>query len=287
MARGYQQRLVIADENIRAQQNIVDLTSDRFQSGLGNQLDIEQAKALLTATTAQVPSLETGFVEAVHNLEVLLGQGPGTLTGQMSGKKNIPLTPPAVPMGLPSDLLQRRPDIRQAERELATATARIGVAKADLFPKFSLTGIAGVQSLDAGTFLQYASRYWSAGPSVQWSIFKAGSIKANVRVQNARQEEALNQYKQTVLVALKDVESALTAYAKEQVRRESLTQSVQADNRATAMATQLYTSGLVDFLRVLNSQTSLYAAQDVLVQSDQTGSLNLVQLYKALGGGWR
>ena len=144
-----------------------------------------------------------------------------------------------------------------------------------------------MQSLDAGTFLQYASRYWSAGPSVQWPIFKAGSIRANVLVQNARQEEALNQYKQTVLVALKDVESALTAYAKEQVRRESLTQSVRADNRATEMATGLYKSGLVDFLRVLNSQTSLYAAQDALVQSDQTVSLNLVQLYKALGGGWQ
>jgi len=229
----------------------------------------------------------SGLVEAVHSLEVLLGQGTGTLTDQMSGQKNIPLTPPSVPVGLPSDLLQRRPDIRQAERELATATARIGVAKADLFPKFSLTGIAGVQSVDAGTFLQYASRYWSAGPSVQWQLFKAGSLRANVRVQNARQEETLNQYKQTVLEALKDVEIALTAYAKEQVRRESLTQSVQADSRATEMATQLYKSGLVDFLRVLNSQTSLYAAQDALVQSDQTVSLNLVQLYKALGGGWQ
>jgi len=286
-ARAYQQRLVIARENIRAQQNIVDLASDRFQTGLGNQLDIEQAKALLTATTAQVPSLETGFVEAVHNLEVLLGQAPGTLTDQMSEIKDIPLTPPSVPVDLPSDLLWRRPDIRKAERELAAATAQIGVAKADLYPKFSLTGIAGVESVDAGTFAQYASRYWSAGPSVQWEIFEAGSLMANVRVQNARQEEALNEYKQTVLVALKDVESALTAYAKEQVRRESLTQSVQADNRATEIATQLYKSGLVDFSRVLDSQTSLYAAQDALVQSDQTVSLNLVQLYKALGGGWQ
>jgi len=287
MARAYQQRLVIAHENIRAQQNIVGLTSNRFQSGLGSQVDIEQAKALLTDTTAQVPSLETGFVESVHNLEVLLGQAPGALTVQMSGTKSIPLTPPSVPVGLPSDLLQRRPDIRKAERELAAATARIGVAKADLFPKFSLTGIAGWQSIDASSVLHYASRYWSAGPSVQWQIFEAGSIVANVHVQNARQEEGLNQYKQTVLVALKDVESALTAYAKEQVRRESLTQSVQADRRATEMATQLYKSGLVDFLRVLNSQTSLYTAQDSLVQSDQTVSLNLVQLYKALGGGWR
>jgi len=155
-----------------------------------------------------------------------------------------------------------------------------------LFPKFSLTGVAGVQSVDAGTFLHYASRYWSAGPSIQWQIFEAGSLVANVHVQNARQEEALNVYQQTVLVALKETENALTAYAKEQVRRDSLNESVDADRRALDIAQELYKSGLVDFLRVLSSETSLYVAQDALVQSDQTVSLNLVQLYKALGGGW-
>jgi multidrug efflux system outer membrane protein len=286
-ARAYQQRLVIAYDNIRVQQNVLDLTSNRFQTGLSGDLDVEQAKALLTATTAEVPALETGFVETVHHLEVLLGRQPGALTGQMSAKKDIPLTPPSVPVGLPSDLLQRRPDVQKAEHELAAATAQIGVAKADLFPKFSLTGIAGLQSIDAGTWINYASRYWTVGPTVQWQLFEAGSIVANIHVQNARQEEALNQYQQTILVALEDAENALTAYAKEQVRRESLTQSVQADQRALEIATQLYKSGLVDFLRVLNSETSLYVAQDALVQSDQAVSLNLVQLYKALGGGWR
>ncbi len=286
-ARAYQQRLVIALNNIRVQQNILELTSNRFHTGLSSDLDVEQAKALLTTTTAEVPSLETGFVENVHNLEVLLGQQPGALTDQMSAKKDIPLTPPSVPVGLPSDLLQRRPDVQKAERELAAATAQIGVARADLFPKFSLTGIAGLQSIDAGTFINYASRYWTAGPTMKWQLFQAGSIVANIHVQNARQEEALNQYQQTVLVALEDTENALFAYAKEQVRRESLTQSVQADQRALGIATQLYKSGLVDFLRVLNSETSLYVAQDALVQSDQAVSLNLVQLYKALGGGWQ
>jgi len=285
-ARGYQERLEIAHENIKAQQNVLDLTSNRFDTGLGVQLDIEQARALLKATTSQVPSLETGFDEAVHNLEVLLGEQPGALASPMSAKKNTPLTPPSVPVGLPSELLERRPDVQKAERELAAATAEIGVARDDLFPKFSLTGVAGVQSVEAGTFLRYASRYWSAGPSVQWQIFEAGSLVANVHVQNARQEEALNVYQQTVLVALKDTENALTAYAKEQVRRDSLTESVDADRRALDIAQELYKNGLVDFLRVLNSETSLYVAQDALVQSDQTVSLNLVQLYKALGGGW-
>ena len=161
------------------------------------------------------------------------------------------------------------------------------MAKADLFPKFSLTGIAGLESISAGNWFDYASRYWSAGPTVQWELFQAGSIRANVRVQNARQEQALDLYQQTVLTALEDAENALTAYAKEQVRRKSLVQSVQANERALELSTQLYKSGLADFLSVLDSERSLYTAQDAQVQSDQAVSLNLVQLYKALGGGWQ
>jgi NodT family efflux transporter outer membrane factor (OMF) lipoprotein len=206
---------------------------------------------------------------------------------EMSAVKPIPLTPPEVPVGLPSDLLQRRPDVQQTERELAAATARIGVAKADLFPKFSLTGMAGLESVSASDWFNYGSRYWSAGPTVQWELFEAGSLVANVHVKNARQEQALAAYQQTVLAAMEDTENALTAYAKEQIRRRSLFQSVQADQQAVELSTQLYQSGLADFLHVLDSERSLYEAQDALVQSDQAVSLNLVQLYKALGGGWQ
>jgi len=286
-ARGYQQRLAITRQNIQVQQEILNLTSNRFQNGLSSDLDVQQATALLTATEAEVPSLETGFDQSIHHLAVLLGQPPGALMNEMSVENPIPLTPPQVPVGLPSDLLQRRPDVQRSERELAAATARIGVAKADLFPKFSLTGIAGLESISAGNWFDYASRYWSAGPTVQWEIFEAGSIRANIRVQNARQEQALDSYQQTVLVALEDVENALTAYAREQTRRESLSQSEQANEQALELSTQLYNNGLVDFLGVLDSERSLYAAQDALVQSDQAISLNLVQLYKALGGGWQ
>jgi NodT family efflux transporter outer membrane factor (OMF) lipoprotein len=285
-ARAFQERLSIARDNIRVEQQVLDLTTNRFENGLGSDLDVQQARALLNSTEAQVPSLQTGFDESVFHLAVLLGQTPGTLTDRMSAKEPIPLTPPLVPVGLPSDLLQRRPDVQQSERQLAAATAQIGVAKADLFPKFSLTGLAGVQSVSAGNWFNYASRYWSAGPTVQWELFEAGSIVANVHVQNARQEQALNQYNETVLTALEDVENALTAYSREQVRRESLARSVDADRQALDLSTQLYKNGLVDFLRVLGSETALYAGQDALVQSDQTVSLNLVQLYKALGGGW-
>jgi outer membrane protein, multidrug efflux system len=285
-ARAYQQRLVITLDNIRVQREILDLTSNRFQNGLNSDLDVQQATAVLTSTEAQVPSLETGFRQNVYALAVLLAQPPGTLLNEMSAEKRIPITPPTVPVGLPSDLLQRRPDVQRAERELAAATARIGVAKADYFPKFSLTGFTALESISASDWFDYGSRAWSAGPTVQWQLFEAGRIRANVRVQNARQEEALDTYQQTVLVALEDAENALTAYAKEQVRRQSLSQSVDANQQALELSTQLYKSGLADFLHVLDSERSLYAAQDALVQSDQAVSLNLVQLYKALGGGW-
>ena len=286
-ARSYQQRLAITRDNIRVQQDSLNLSSNRFENGLSSDLDVQQATALLTATEAQLPSLETGFDQSVYHLAVLLGQPPGTLMDEISVVKPIPLTPPEVPVGLPSDLLQRRPDVQQTERELAAATARIGEAKADLFPKFSLTGMAGLESVSASDWFNYGSRYWSAGPTVQWELFEAGSLVANVHVKNARQEQALAAYQQTVLAAMEDTENALTAYAKEQIRRRSLFQSVQADQQAVELSTQLYQSGLADFLHVLDSERSLYEAQDALVQSDQAVSLNLVQLYKALGGGWQ
>jgi len=158
-ARAYQQRLAITRQNIRVQQQILDLTSNRFQNGLSGELDVQQAVALLTTTEADVPSLETGFDQSVHHLAVLLGQQPGALLDEISAEKPIPLTPPTVPIGLPSDLLRRRPDVQSAERVVAAATARIGVAKADLFPKFSLTGMAGLQSVSANNWFDYASRY--------------------------------------------------------------------------------------------------------------------------------
>jgi len=285
-ARSYQQRLAITRDNIRVQQEILDLTSNRFQTGLNSDLDVQQATAILTSTEAQVPSLETGFRQDVYALAVLLAQPPGASLDEMTAEQPIPITPPTVPVGLPSDLLRRRPDIQRAERDLAAATARIGVAKADYFPKFSLTGFTALESVSAHNFFAYDSRAWSAGPTVQWELFEAGRIRANVRVQNARQEQTLETYQQTVLVALEDAENALTAYAREQVRRESLSQSVAANQRAMELSTQLYKSGLADFLAVLDSERSLYVAQDALVQSDETVSLNLVQLYKALGGGW-
>lgn len=285
-ARGFQQRLAIARQNIEAQQVIVALARSRFKGGLTSELDVQQAAALLATTEAQVPALETSFKEAAHRLGVLLGQPPGALLAELSKEAPIPDALPGVPVGLPSELLQRRPDIQQAERELAGANARIGMAVADLYPKFSLTGDAGLQSVSASDWFSAGSRFWSVGPTVQWKIFDAGRIRANIKVQNAREEQALAHYEQTVLASFEDVENALTAYAKEQTRRQSLADAVQANRQALEMASQLYQSGLADFLRVLESQRSLYESQDALVQSERTVILNLIKLYKALGGGW-
>ena len=286
-ARACQKRLAITRQNIEVQEKILNLTSNRFESELSGELDVQQATAVLSDTEAAVPSLETGYQESVNHLAVLLGRDPGTLADKMSAEKPIPNTPPVVPAGLPSDLLQQRPDVQKAERQLAAATAQIGVAKADYFPKFYLTGVAGLQSVSAGDWFDYGSRYWSVGPTVEWQLFEAGRIRANVQVQNARQEQALNTFQQTVLTALEDSENALTTYAKEQIRRKSLSRSVAANEKALKISSHLYDSGLTDFLHVLVSERSLYVSQDAQAQSDQSVSLNLVQLYKALGGGWQ
>jgi outer membrane protein, multidrug efflux system len=286
-ARGYQERLAITRENIAAEQGVVDLTRSRYRNGLASDLEVEQASTLLTTTEAQQPALESAFAQSVHRLAVLLGESPGAMLERISRPAPIPLTPPVVPVGLPSDLLRRRPDVERAERELAASTAEIGVAEADLFPKVSLMGALGVTSTSTGNLLEYASRYWSAGPTVHWNLFKGGSLRANVRVQKARAEQALDNFHQTVLVALEDAENALIAYSKEQARRRSLAQSVQSSRAAFQLSSALYRSGLVDFLNVLDAERTLYNAQDALAGSTEAVSLDLVQLYKALGGGWQ
>ncbi|HXI73548.1 MAG TPA: efflux transporter outer membrane subunit [Verrucomicrobiae bacterium] len=284
--RGYQRRLAIANENIGAQARALTITRDRFNHGLTSNLDVQQAGTLLATTKAEVPTLETLLQASIHRLGVLLGQPPGALRAELSTVAPIPAVPPEVPVGLPSELLLRRPDVQRAERQLAAATANIGVAKADLFPKFFLTGAAGFESVSADDWFTTGNKFWSLGPTVQWRIFDAGRIRANIKVQNARQEQALAAYEQTVLTAFEDVENGLIAYANEQIRRRSLEDAVTSSQKSLELADKLYANGLTDFLHVLDAERSLYQAQDALVQSDRTVSVNLISLYKSLGGGW-
>jgi outer membrane protein, multidrug efflux system len=284
--RGYQRRLAIANENIAAQTNALAITRDRFAKGLTSDLDVQQASTLLATTKAEVPSLQTALQISIHRLGVLLGQQPGTLLTELSNAAPIPAAPPEIPVGLPSDLLLRRPDVQQAERQLAAATANIGVAKADLFPKFYLTGVAGFESISASDWFTAGSRFWSAGPTVQWRIFDAGRIHANIKVQNAKQERTLAVYEKTVFGAFEDVENNLVAYANEQNRRRSLEDAATSSQKSLELANKLYANGLTDFLNVLDAERSFYQAQDALVQSDRTVSTDVVALYKSLGGGW-
>ncbi len=285
-ARSTQKRLTILRENIKAQEQSVAITRNRFTNGLSSELDVQEAANLLATLYAETPTLETDFQASLHRLSVLLAQPPGSLQGELSAVSPIPAMPPTVPVGLPSDLLLRRPDVQRAERQLAAATAEIGVAKSDLFPKFYLTGTAGFESVSTSDWFTSASKFWSLGPTVQWRIFDAGRIRANIRIQNARQEQALATYEKTVLMSFEDVENALVSYAKEQIRHNSLKDARQTSQESFRIANRLYANGLVNFIDVLDAERSYYQAQDDLVQSDRDEAADLIALYKALGGGW-
>jgi NodT family efflux transporter outer membrane factor (OMF) lipoprotein len=284
--RGYQQEIVIAQNNLKAQQHTAELTRQRFGSGLVGALDVANADAQVGTTASQIPAMETSAQQAIYNLSVLLGREPTSLLEELSPLSTIPVTPPDLPAELPSDLLRRRPDIRRAEAQIHAATARIGVAAADLFPKFNLTGSVGYQSNALDTLIKSQNNLWSLGPSISWQIFNAGSVSANIEVKKALSEQALLTYQKAVLTALQDVENALVSYSKEQRRHKALEDTVTANRKAVDLATQLYSQGQTEFLSVLDSQRSLYASEDSLVQSTRNLSTDLVSLYKALGGGW-
>ncbi len=287
MLRGFQHELAIVQSNVAAQQNTLKLQKDKLQAGIAPRLTVTQAEAQVATTESQIPTLETEIQQAIHRLGVLLNRDPDALESELIPMAALPVGPATIPPGLPSELVRRRPDIRQAERQVAAATANIGVATADLFPKFSITGSLGLESLNLKTFTNSASTAWSIGPSVSWRVFDAGQIWANIHVQNARQQEALIQYQQAVLQSLSEVDDALVAYNREQVRRESLRQAVAANLQSVDLATQLNNAGVVDFLNVLTAQLSLYESQDQLAQSEQAVSTDLIALFKALGGGWK
>ena len=285
--RGFQQEIVIARENLADEQNNAEITRKKALLGTVAKLDIANAEAQVYSTASSLPVFETEVEQTIYAISVLLGEEPDALKKELDGTAAIPTTPPEVPIGLPSDLLRRRPDVRAAERRLASATARIGAAVAQLFPQFSLTGSLGLQNAKFTNWADASSRYWTIGPSVSWPIFDAGRLRSQIDVQNAQQMEALNTYQSTVLIALQDTKNALVAYAKEQVHRKALADTVEANERALDAATKLYKVGQTDFLNVVTAERSLLSSQDALVQSNRAIATDLVALYKALGGGWQ
>jgi NodT family efflux transporter outer membrane factor (OMF) lipoprotein len=284
--RTFQARLDVILTNIKTQQETYDLNWSRYQAGIIDELSLQESLRSLESSRSFIPAIETGLSAAKNRLAVLLGRSPGELAHELAERKPIPTIPITVAVGIPAETLRHRPDIRRAERSLAAQTARIGVATADLYPKFRLFGSIGLESIDSSDFFDWDNRFWSIGPGVSWRIFDAGAIRQNIEVQTARQEQALIAYQATVLDALEEVENALVAYAKEQRRRDALDKAVMAGQRAELLAMDRYKAGLVGFFNVLDTQRSLLVLQDELNQSNGAVIANLVRLYKALGGGW-
>jgi outer membrane protein, multidrug efflux system len=284
--RSLQQRIALTEQNLSAQQKTLDLTRRLFDAGLSPELDVQRAAAQVATTASAIPPLEQQTAQAMHRLGVLIGELPMALASELAAVGPIPRPPAQVAVGFPSELLLRRPDIARAERRLESQTAEIGVATRDLFPRFFLSGTGGLESLHASDFFKWESRAASLGPSVTWPIFEGGRIRANIAFQTAAQQELLAAYRDAVLVAFQDVEDALAGFSKQQAARDRLTEAVGANQRATELARNLYGQGLTDFLTVLVAEENLLTTQDSLAQSEREVALQLIALYKALGGGW-
>ncbi len=284
--RGTQLRLGIAHRDLKLQEEELELTRARLQGGVATDLDVTRSAALLDGVRAAIPPLETEQRAAMYALAVLLAKQPGELLDELSPPAALPIVPPIIPIGLPSELLRRRPDVRRAERQLAAETARIGVAKSEWFPKFSLTGDIGAESTKTSNWFDAGSRFWTIGPSLQWNVFDFGRVRAQVRAQTAVQDAALASYQKAVLVSLEEAENAVIGYAQEQIRHQALAESLAENRRSLELAESLYDHGRVNFLDVLDARRALYQADDQMAVSDQSIALDLIALYKAMGGGW-
>ena len=283
--RTYQARIDSVQSSINLQNETYQLTLWRNEAQLIDDLAVQQARYNLESSRSQIPSLRAALEQSMNSLAVLLGEEPGKLQEELHTVEPIPIAPENIALGVPADIIRRRPDIRSAERALAAQTARIGVATAKLYPGFTLNGSLG---LDTASLSHISSGSWtlSGGPRFSWPIFDAGAIKQNIKVQSALAEEYLLQYKSVVLSALKEVENDLISYSQEQQRRENLRAAVQAAQTAAQLARQEFEVGLTDFTTVLDTQRSLLSFQDQLAQSDGAVTSNVIRLYKALGGGW-
>jgi multidrug efflux system outer membrane protein len=286
--RGAQVRRAVAEENARTQRDTLHLTEVRYQIGPGDPVDVESARARLNATEAVIPALRTAEAQAGHRLAVLIGQRPGALDAELAAPTPAATQaagPTAIPIGDATDFLRRRPDVRAAERRLAAETARTGVATADLFPRVSITGFVGFLSGDLSSLFKGGSRAWAVSPTLTWPGLDIGGAHARLRAQQARGDESLALYDQTVLRAVEDLQNALVAYRERQVQVVSLSQQVAASRRAAELAHIRYQEGRIDFLRVLDAERTRLGAEDDLAQAQTQANVDVVSIYKALGGG--
>jgi NodT family efflux transporter outer membrane factor (OMF) lipoprotein len=284
--RALQDRISLAESNIRIQRATLQLTKARYESELAPQLDVRQAELNLATTESVLPDLRAQLGRTMNRLAVLLGKHPRAIHLQLDKTAHIPKLPAKILVGLPMELLRQRPDVRRSERQLAAQTARIGVATADLYPRFSLTGTFGFSATSGSRALRSDSRQYSFGPSVFWNIFDGGRVMGAIQLEEALTEQNLHSYKQTVLAAIEDVENSMISYTEEIERRDALGRSVIAATDSVKLAQILYKNGLIDFQNVLDMERSLFNQQDALAKSEGLVIQNLIRIYKALGGGW-
>jgi NodT family efflux transporter outer membrane factor (OMF) lipoprotein len=284
--RSVQQQIAVAQKEADRQRQLFALVNARRESGFDTRLETSQQRTQLTAALAQIPPLEAQARAQIHALGVLTGLPPEALSAELTPTAATPVPPPAVPVGLPSELLRRRPDIRQAERNLAAATADVGVAVGNLYPQINLTGSVDLISESLKTLVSANSLQTSATAALVQTIFDAGRNRANIRAMKEARQQAYYAYEKAVLTALQDVEDALSRYGAEQRRNAQLRASAEAAERAFGVAEDRYKSGLSDFINVLNTEGAVFTAEQQLAQSDGQLDQDLVSLYKALGGGW-
>lgn len=285
--RGTQNRLEVARKNATNQEETLKLTLSKVQAGRGTELDSARARAQLDATKAAIPPLESSILKSIHRLSVLSGQQPNALTAELSKPAPLPALPKQVNISSPADLLRRRPDIRTAEYALHSATARIGVATADLFPRVTVNGRIGLSSSDFANLTKSGSDYYGFGPNISWAALDIGHVRARIRSSKAKAEEALAVYEKTVLKALEETENALVDFGHSESRRDYLESSTSAAEQAFKLARQRYEGGISDFLTVLDAQRTQLEEQDQLAQSQMATATSLVAVYKSLGGGWQ
>jgi NodT family efflux transporter outer membrane factor (OMF) lipoprotein len=287
--RSAQQRLMVLDRAVAAQEQTLRLTAERVRTGIAPEVEVSQARSRLANRRALRPALSSQERAANHRLCVLLGVAPGALDAELGKPAEIPRLASAaseIEVGLPSELLLRRPDLRAAERRVRAATARIGVAEADLFPRFSLTGALGVEADRASRLTDSGSEFWNVGPTVRWNIFDAGRIRARINAAEEREKQALIGFERAALVALEDVENALSLLRHEQDRTAHLREAREASARALELSRARYAAGLGDLLDVLDSEQQFHDAEDQERASEAAVSAAVLGVYKSLGGGW-
>ena len=284
--RDTQSLLRIAKQNLEIARDTAKLTQIQVREGVTTDLDVANASAQAASIESLIPTLESRCETTINAIGVLLGEQPGALAQTLSEPHDVPELPAQVPIGFPSELVQRRPDIRQAEAQLHAATASIGMAKSYFYPRISLNGSAGFQSLQLSSLANWASGQFVVGPSITMPIFEGGRLKGTLHLREAQQQEAAIDYQRTVLEAWREVDDSLVVYDAEQQRRDRLTEVVALNQRALSVAQQRYKAGALDYLDVLNVQRQLLDGESTLEQSKATADANLITLCKALGGGW-